>query len=187
MRGLTLIGYRGCGKSSVAAALAPRIDLPAIDADEALEERAGMSIAELIATRGEPAFRDLEAEVLADLLAGPPAVLATGGGVVLREANRLLLQGCGRPVVWLRAPAGIVRARLAADPTTAVRRPGLSGTDPLAEVEATIVAREPLYAATADVAFDTAGEPPEQIAGRIVAWLVSGGAGTGGGPPERLP
>jgi len=171
MTRLTLIGYRGCGKSTVAGLLAHRLGVPAIDADEELERRAGTTIATLVADRGEEAFRSLEAEVLADLLAGAPLILATGGGVVLREANRLLLRDRGRPVVWLDAVADVVRARLAADPATALRRPALRGTDPLAEVAAALAAREPLYRRCADVRFDTGSEPPERIAERIIDWL----------------
>ena len=169
---LTLIGYRGCGKSTVAALLVPRLGIPAVDADEVIEQRAGTSIAALIAERGEPAFRDLEAEVLAHLLAGPPLILATGGGVVLREANRELLRHRGRPVIWLDAAADVVRARLAADPMTAVRRPGLSGADPLAEVADTLAARQPHYRACADMRLDTGAEPAGRIAERIIEWLA---------------
>ena len=169
---LTLIGYRGCGKSTVAALLVPRLGIPAVDADDVVEQRVGTSIAALIADRGEPAFRDLESEVLAHLLAGPPLILATGGGVVLREANRLLLRDRGRPVIWLDAAADVVRARLAADPMTAVRRPGLSAADPLAEVADTLTAREPHYRACADVRFDTGAEPAGRIAERIIDWLA---------------
>lgn len=172
MTRLTLVGYRGCGKSTIAALLAPRLGVPAVDADEVLERRAGTSITELVAREGEGVFRDLEAQVLADLLDGPPAVLATGGGVVLREANRRLIRGRGRPVVWLDAAADVVRRRLAADPLTAARRPALSGSDPLAEVAATLEARGPLYREVADVVFDTGAEPPERITERIVAWLA---------------
>lgn len=171
MTRLTLIGYRGCGKSTVAGLLAHRLGVPAVDADEELERRAGTTIAALVVDRGEEAFRTLEAEVLAHLLAGEPLILATGGGVVLREANRLLLRDRGRPIVWLDAAADVVRARLAADPSTILRRPALGGIDPLAEVAATLAAREPLYRACADVRFDTGGEPPERIAERIVEWL----------------
>lgn len=171
MSGVTLVGYRGCGKTTVARLLARRLGLPAIDADDMLEARAGRSIAALIAEQGEPAFRDLESAILAELLAGLPAVLATGGGVVLREVNRARLRSSGRPVIWLRADAGVIRARLAADPTTASRRPGLTGSDPLAEVADALVAREPLYAEVADVAFDAASVGPEPLVERIVGWL----------------
>ena len=92
--------------------------------------------------------------------------------MVLREANRRLLRERGRPVIWLDAGADVVRARLAADPTTALRRPGLSGADPLAEVAATLAAREPLYRSTADVRLDAGGGSPQQIATWIIEWLA---------------
>lgn len=174
MSGVTLVGYRGCGKTTVARLLAGRLHLPPIDADDVLEARAGRSIAAIIAADGEPAFRDLESEVLAELLAGPPVVLATGGGVVLREANRVRLRSSGRPVIWLQADAGVIRSRLAADPTTASRRPGLAGADPLAEVADALAIRAPLYAEVATVAFDATSEPPERIAARIMEWLAAG-------------
>jgi shikimate kinase len=76
-------------------------------------------------------------------------------------------------VIWLDAAADVVRARLAADPMTAVRRPGLSGADPLAEVADTLAAREPHYRSCADVRFDTGVEPAGRIAERIVEWLAT--------------
>lgn len=170
MAGITLIGYRGCGKSTVAALLADRAGLPWRDADAELERRLGCSIAALVRDRGEAAFRDEESLVLAGLLAGEPCVLATGGGVVLRPDNRDLIRRLGRPVVWLTAPAEVVRQRLAADPTTASRRPGLTGSDPLAEVADTLAAREPLYRECADAVFDTAIESAEQVVARILQW-----------------
>jgi shikimate kinase len=174
MSGVTLVGYRGCGKTTVARLVSRRLGLPLIDADDVLEARAGRSIAAVIAARGEAAFRDLESEVLAEVLAGPPVVLATGGGVVLRQDNRARLRSSVRPVVWLRAAAGVIRSRLAADPTTMSRRPGLTGADPLAEVADALAARESLYSEVADIAFDTSSDPPEGVAERIVEWLDAG-------------
>jgi shikimate kinase len=168
---VTLIGYRGTGKSTVAARLADRLGLPWLDADAVLEERVGSPIAVLVERRGEAAFRDVEAAVLRDLLPGFAGVLATGGGVVLRPENRRLLRESGGPIVWLTAPADVIRRRLASDPHTPSRRPALHGADPLAEVDAVLTARGPLYQATADVAFDTASETPESVAARIFAWL----------------
>lgn len=185
MTRLTIIGYRGCGKSTVAELLSGSLGLPWHDADVVLEGRAGCSIATLVHDQGEDAFRDLEQVVLADLLAGPPAIIATGGGVVLRPANRRLLRAQGRPVVWLFAEADIVRRRLAADPMTASRRPALSGGDPLDEVAATLSAREPLYRDSADVAFDTGRDSPQQITACIVAWLATRGSSVPGGSSER--
>jgi shikimate kinase len=178
---LTLIGYRGTGKSTVAAALARRLGCDWRDADTVLEERVGTSIAGLVRERGEPFFRDEESAVLARLLAEFNGVLATGGGVVLKSQNRDLLQSQGRPVVWLTAAADVIRGRLASDPTTADRRPALSGADPLAEVAAALEAREPLYRQCADVAFDTGALAVDEIVARIMAWLGEHGEG------ERAP
>jgi shikimate kinase len=166
MTRITLIGYRGCGKSTVAELLSRRLGLPWRDADSVLEERVGCSIATLVRDRGESAFRDEESRVLAVLLAAEPCILATGGGVVLRAENRALLRLQARPVIWLTAPADVVRARLAADPTTVDRRPALSGVDPLAE-------REPFYRECADLAVETGSESPERVIDRITAWLAT--------------
>lgn len=175
---ITLIGYRGTGKSTVASRLAALLGCGVDDADEALEKRVGCSIAVLIRDRGEPAFRDEESRVLADLLDRRGGVLSTGGGVVLRPANRELLRGRGRPVVWLTASPAVVHDRIAADPATPERRPSLVGPDGttpadlMADVTAALATREPLYRECADVAIDTSSEPPDAVARRIVAWLA---------------
>jgi shikimate kinase len=181
---ITLVGYRGSGKSSVAARLATLLGCSWQDADDVLEREAGESIAALIAARGEGHFRDLESTLLDKLLAEERGVLATGGGVILREDNRAALRSQGRPVVWLTAPADVLKARLAADPATAARRPALSGTNPLDEVATALVARAPLYRAVADAVIDVSAEPPERIATRIAAWL---GRSTPPGPGSLAP
>ena len=170
---VTLVGYRGTGKSTVAALLAEQLGCGWIDADVALEERLGMTIADLVRERGEPAFRDAEAALLADLLPAWPGVLATGGGVVLRPANRALLVQCGRPVVWLSAPADVIRRRLAADPATVTRRPALAGGDPLDEVEHALRDRGPLYREVADVTVETDGSAAPEVVRRIATWLAA--------------
>ncbi|HEX4150325.1 MAG TPA: shikimate kinase, partial [Pirellulales bacterium] len=88
---IALIGYRGTGKTAVARALADRLGWQWLDADAELEARAGRSIAEIFAADGEEAFRNLESGVLAELGQRSRTVLATGGGVVLRDTNRELL------------------------------------------------------------------------------------------------
>jgi shikimate kinase len=169
---ITLIGYRGTGKSTVAGILARRLQCPWHDADAVLEARIGGSIAAFVRERGEPAFRDEESAVLRELVT-QPGVLATGGGVVLRAENRELLLRLGRPLVWLQAPADVLRRRLAADPATSERRPALTGADPFAEVEEALRTREPLYSACADAVFDVAADSPERIAARILDWLAT--------------
>ena len=91
-QGLALVGLRGTGKSTVGRILAERLGRPFADADVELAARAGRPIRAIFAELGEPGFRDLEEETLAALVAGPPLVLATGGGAVLRETNRARLR-----------------------------------------------------------------------------------------------
>lgn len=158
---------------------AARLGCEWCDTDAILEHRVGCSIASLIRDAGEAAFRDEEARVLAELLGASgtapyAGVLATGGGVVLRETNRGLLRRHGRPVVWLTAAKDVIRGRLAADPTTLDRRPGLRGGDPLAEVESALVEREPWYRECADFIVDTSSTGPDRVADAILTWLESG-------------
>lgn len=162
---VTLIGYRGSGKSTVALLLAAELGWQAVDADDELERRAGLTIAEIFAQHGEPWFRDLETAVLRDLASCPQIVLATGGGVVLRAENRELLRGHG-PVVWLQADAPTLAARLAADPATAARRPNLTVGGP-EEVAALLAQREPWYAQCADWRLDAGRLSPPQIVAEL--------------------
>ena len=106
------MGLMGSGKTTVGRRLAGLLERPFVDADEALEDRAGRAIAEIFATDGEDAFRDLETKVLAELLARDDApVIASGGGVVVRQANRDLLSEVDDVlVVWLNASPGSSRA-----------------------------------------------------------------------------
>ena len=177
---ITLIGYRGTGKSTVAALLGDMLGCVWCDADAILESRIGCTIASLVETRGEPAFRDEETVVLRELLGSFAGVLSTGGGAVLRAENRQALQRQGRPVVWLTAPADVIRRRLAADPATASRRPALCMPpagggqptgDPLAEVAVALAHRDPLYRACADVLIDTSIAAPQEVAARVASWL----------------
>jgi shikimate kinase len=100
---ISLIGYRGTGKSTVARHLALRLGWVWVDADVEVELRAGKSIAAIFADDGEAAFRNLESVVVADLCRRQRAVLALGGGAVLREANRAAIGGCRTEVERLLA------------------------------------------------------------------------------------
>lgn len=160
-----LVGYRGTGKSTVGRLLAGRLGWAFADADDAIEA-AGKSIKEIFAEAGEPAFRDLESAALAELCTRRGCVIATGGGAVLRESNRLLLKANG-PVVWLTAAPETVLERLRTDPTTGARRPNLTAAGGEAEVRALLAAREPLYRAVADFAVATDTLSPEEVANAI--------------------
>ena len=167
---LFLIGYRGSGKTTVAAALAKQLGWPWIDADAELERRAGKTIKQVFADQGEPAFRDLEGVIVADLAAREGHVIALGGGAVLREENRKALVGRGK-IVWLRASPEILLGRISGDETTSERRPNLTGQGGLAEIRTLLAARTPRYAACADLTVDAEGRSAVEIAHQIIAEL----------------
>jgi shikimate kinase/rhodanese-related sulfurtransferase len=148
---IALIGYRGSGKSTVAQHLAKRLGWSWLDADAVLEQRAGCTIRELFLSEGEPAFRRREAALLTEFCAIPQLVLATGGGVILREDNRELLRRSAW-VVWLDADAETLWRRLESDPGSATRRPALTqaASNSLEEIRAVMRFREPLYRQSAN-------------------------------------
>jgi shikimate kinase len=165
-----LIGYRGSGKTTVAAALAGRLSWPWIDADVELERRAGKSIKQIFAEQGEKAFRDLESAVVAELAAGDQRVIALGGGAVLREQNRQAIAGRG-PVVWLTATPEVLFERISADATTTERRPNLTAAGGIAEIRSLLAQRAPVYQACADLVVDAVQLLPEELAALIVHGL----------------
>lgn len=177
MRRVFLVGPRGSGKSTVAALLAARLGGWAwADADALLEARAGMTVREIFAAEGEAGFRRREAELLGELCAYDRHVIATGGGVVLREDNRERLRRSG-DVVWLSGDVDTLWSRIAGDATTAERRPAL-GVGGREEVAALLAVREPLYRACATHPVDTTGRPAEDVAEEVyrrLAPLAPGG------------
>jgi shikimate kinase len=160
-----LIGYRATGKTTVAWLLAELLGWDWIDADETLQKRLGRSIRALFAEEGEAGFRDREAALLGELCALRNHVIATGGGVVLREENRQRLRAAGK-VIWLTADAQTLWQRLQRDAATAEQRPALT-VGGLAEVEELLRRREPWYSACANWRVDTAGRSPAEVARAI--------------------
>ena len=120
---VALVGLSGTGKSTVAPLLAARRGLAVVDLDGAVVATDGRPVAEIFATDGEAVFRSLESSALAAALAGPPAVVATGGGVVLDADNRTALTEYAT-VVWLQAAPAALVERLASSPE---ERPLLAG------------------------------------------------------------
>jgi shikimate kinase len=165
-----LIGYRGTGKSTVAALLAGRLGWQSIDADLEVERGAGKSIAAIFAEEGEPAFRDLETEVVAVLAQQKNAVIALGGGAILRADSRAAIRGAGR-VVWLTAEVDTIESRLAADETTSQRRPNLTAAGGRAEIELLLAEREPRYRECATLLVATDGKTSDEVADEIMDQL----------------
>lgn len=160
-----LVGLRATGKSTVGRILAERLGWAFFDTDEEIESRSGLTIREFFSQKGEATFRQLESEVLLAMSRQTPAVIATGGGIVLSESNRQLLKQTGR-VIWLHAPPAVLWQRMRADPTTPSRRPNLASGG-LEELESLAQARTPLYAEVAHEVFDTNSRTPEAIVEEI--------------------
>lgn len=163
---VALVGLSGTGKSEVAPLLAARLGLRTVDLDDLVVARAGVSVAELFERDGEDAFRALESRELREQLDGPPAVLATGGGVVLDGSNRrLLVERCR--VVWLRTPVDVLVDRLERD---AEQRPLLQG-DAATTLRRLAAEREALYAEVAGVVVATEDLGPDAVTDAVVEEL----------------
>lgn len=143
----------GSGKSTVGRHLARHLQLRFLDADVEVERRLGASIRSFFEREGEARFRDVEQQVLADLLVGGPLVIATGGGAVLREANREALRRHST-AVYLRSSADELFRRLRHD----THRPLLQVPDPLRKLRELFGQRDPLYRGTAHFVIET-GRP----------------------------
>jgi shikimate kinase len=159
MRPLALLGFMGCGKSTVGSLVAARTGAPYRDLDAMIEERCGMTIPELFDREGEAAFRDLEASLLPEALA-PGSVVALGGGTPLRDANWALIRE--RAVtVWLEAPLPLLVARASHHEGD---RPLLRNRS-VEELRALLESREARYG-EADHRLDGSG-PPEAVAEEV--------------------
>ena len=177
---LYLVGPRASGKSTVGQIVADRLGWAFVDADEEMERRTGRRVSDIFRAGGEPAFRELESAVLGDLSERTNTVIATGGGVVLRPANRVLLRTGF--VARLVAPADVLWQRMSTDPNTVARRPNLTALGGVEEVAVVLAEREPLYAAVADVTADATLSPADTAAVILSAWIASAGR-----PPSSSP
>ncbi|HQR99894.1 MULTISPECIES: shikimate kinase [unclassified Polaromonas] len=150
---VALIGLPGSGKSTIGRQLARRLGRPFIDTDQVIEQRVGLSIREFFEREGEESFRDLEQSVIDELTLGQPCVLSTGGGAVLRPANRQHLKQRTQAVYLHSAPEEVFR-RLRHDRN----RPLLQVPDPLARLRELYALRDPLYRESARFVVET-GRP----------------------------
>lgn len=171
-----LMGLRGSGKSSVGPVLARALGKPFVDLDDLVVARAGArSAAALWADLGQAKFREREAEALRHVLAGPACVLALGGGTPTApgaaEALRTARESAGAFVVYLRAEAPLLHARLSR--TDMAARPSITGGDPLAEIASVLSARDPLYLSLTDEVISCGAEGPEEVAEEIARRITS--------------
>ena len=163
---IALVGMPGSGKSTVGRALARRLHMDLVDSDQVIEQRLGCAIRDYFAERGEAAFRDVEEQVTDELTQGPALVLATGGGAVLRPANRQRLHERGT-VIYLRSSPEQLFKRLRHD----TKRPLLQVADPLQRLRDLYAERDPLYRECAHFVVDTHGSSLPMLVNRILMQL----------------
>jgi shikimate kinase len=160
---IVLVGFMGAGKTTVGRLLAAKLGVPFTDSDHVIEARAGKPIPRVFADDGEPAFRQLEHEVIAGLLRGEDTVLALGGGAATHAGTRAVLAAAGVPVVYLRVSYAEAMRRVGGDQG----RPMLARAD----VEQLHRDRDPLCARAATLTVDAGSRPPEEIALDILTRL----------------
>ena len=165
-----LIGFRCTGKSSVGRQLAAKLGWPFVDTDTLLVSERRMSIKEIVASHGWQAFRKMEQGVVEQVCLLDRRVVATGGGVVLSEASLYLMKKSGR-LVWLKALPETIKARMMLDPASEAFRPTLSSKDRLAEIEETLIERDPVYRQAMDFEVDTDGRQIDEICDTILEQL----------------
>jgi len=169
---LVLIGLMGVGKSTVGRRCAERLQRPFIDTDEQVETLVQMPVPVLFATKGEAAFRAVEARALADACASPvPAVIACGGGAVVDPVNRRALDRAGT-VVWLQASPQVLTERVGSGDGRPLLAGPVGASRPPQQVTATLerlaLLRESAYAAAADLVVDTVGRSADEVAAEVL-------------------
>ena len=158
-----LIGFMGCGKSSVGRKLSSLTGHRFVDTDELVVKAEGRSIPEIFAACGEEGFREIEQRVLADLVGVAGMVLSTGGGAILREANREALRKIGI-VVWLDSDPKILFERA----IRSGKRPLLQTANPRETFDQLLSARRSIYESAADFRFDSSLVDQDEAARKVL-------------------
>lgn len=159
MENIILIGFMGCGKTSVGIRLSYRLRRTMIDTDNTIERMQQMTVSEIFARLGEEEFRKMETRCLKELQKESACqIISVGGGLPLRSENRELLKQLGT-VVYLRVTAETVCERLAGDTS----RPLLQGEHPEEKVRMLLRERSPIYEEAADIVIDADGKDFDTI------------------------
>lgn len=161
-----LVGLMGSGKTTIGRALAKKLNLRFVDADQEIEARTGASIPLIFEIEGEASFRQREADVIRDLTEQQGIVLATGGGAVMNEQSRHYLRERGI-VIYLRASVGSILQRTSHDRN----RPLLQTADPKAKIEELSRQRTPLYQELAHITVETGRPNVQSVLQNILAQL----------------
>ncbi|KZF05093.1 MAG: shikimate kinase [Rhodococcus sp. (in: high G+C Gram-positive bacteria)] len=160
-----LIGPPGAGKSTIGRRVAAALELELCDTDVMIERSTGRTIADIFSHDGEPAFRSIEEQVVAEALATHTGVVSLGGGSILSERTRALLAPL--PVVYLEISVAEGLRRTGANSS----RPLLAGPDPRGKYQHLMRTRRPLYRSVATIRVRTDGRSPARVVGQVVAKL----------------
>lgn len=149
---IILVGYMGCGKSTVGREIGLQLSYPMVDTDCLIVDSVGMSIAKIFQQHGEEYFRDLETELLSQIHATEctKQIISTGGGMPVRVENRKWLKKLGY-VVWLKAGVDTVMERI----SKSNHRPLLNAENPREKIEKMLAERNPIYDEVADLIINT--------------------------------
>ncbi len=167
VKNIILVGFMGTGKSSIGKLLSEELNWNFVDTDTLIEQSAGMTISEIFQQKGESKFRDMESDILETVLSKDNQVVATGGGIVLREENIKKIKENGL-MIGLTASPQIILARTGKKKT----RPVLGDKPTLDRVKEILNFREPLYA-QADYTVDTSRISKDQIVKLILDFVNS--------------
>ena len=158
-----LIGYRGCGKSTIGRRLADQLWQPFVDIDDLIVAKAGKNIKQIFEQQGEDAFRELEEQAVKEAIAKADHVISLGGGSILREKNRQAIKAAGYPVIYLKCEPKELHKRIHADPMTAETRPSLTQLGGgIEEITHLLAQREPLYREIMTAELDVTHLTPEE-------------------------
>ncbi len=165
MKNIALVGFMGTGKSTIAALLAKKLQLGYVDLDGKIEEKEGMRIVDIFSQKGEPYFRKVEKDIVAEISLNEGKIIACGGGVVLDEENVKNLKKSGFMICLEAAPEVILKRT-----KNYKYRPLLNVADPKLKIDELLKKRKPYYA-KADYTVDTSGLNTREVAALILSWL----------------
>ena len=167
-----MVGYRGCGKTTIGRRLADRLWQPFADTDEMIVRGAGKTIADIFEQHGESHFRALETQAVKDACGGEEQVIALGGGALVREENRAIVKESGHKVIHLKCDPRELLKRIQSDARSPDSRPPLTPQGGgLEEIKKVLAEREPIYRAAMTAELDVTHLTPEDACVYIVRLL----------------
>ena len=167
LQNLILIGFMGTGKSTVACQLSKQLNLPFFEMDEMIVQEQGMEISNIFKEKGENYFRDLETELLKNLLQKETGILSCGGGIILRDENIQAMKNHGTVILLTAKPETILKRVLHNQ-----SRPVLNGKKNVNDITKLMKEREERYHIAADIIVSTDEKSLSQICEEIIAMIT---------------